>query len=165
MSFAVHNLGSQSKPLPDISPDSPSGQAAEEIENKRPVSFGRAATLLGCVMLGYIGIYLCRKNLSVAVPMIQKAFGATKAQTGIIASYSTVAYAIGKVFFGPVIDRFGGRNCFLLALAGVAIFGGLGAFAISLPMLTLFYSGNRLAGAAGWGSVVKQVPEWFPARR
>ena len=73
-----------------------------------------------------MGVYLCRKNLSVAVPMIQKAFGVTKAQTGDIISYSAAAYAIGKFLFGPIIDRFGGRNCLLLVMAGVAIFGAIG---------------------------------------
>jgi OPA family sugar phosphate sensor protein UhpC-like MFS transporter len=99
------------------------------------------------------------------MPMIQKDFGVTKAQTGVIASYSTIAYAVGKIIFGPLIDRFGGRICFLLALAGVAVFGGLGASALSLPMLTLCYSANRFSGAAGWGSMVKQVPDWFPPKR
>jgi OPA family glycerol-3-phosphate transporter-like MFS transporter len=130
-----------------------------------PVPSGRGPVYLGCVMLGYIGIYLCRKNLSVALPAIQKHFSATNAQIGLIASYSTAAYTIGKRLFGPVIDRFGGRICFLLGLAGVALFGGLGAFAVSTSMLALLYSANRFAGATGWGSMAKQVPDWFPAQR
>ncbi|MGO8701930.1 MAG: MFS transporter [Limisphaerales bacterium] len=120
--------------------------------------------MLGCVIIGYMGVYLCRKNLSVAVPMIQKAFGVTKAQTGDIISYSAAAYAIGKFLFGPIIDKFGGRNCLLLVMAGVAIFGALGAFAGSVPMLALCYSANRFCGSGGWGSIVKQTPQWFPQR-
>jgi sugar phosphate permease len=111
-----------------------------------------------------MGVYLCRKNLSVAVPMIQKAFGVTKAQTGDIISYSAAAYAIGKFLFGPIIDRFGGRNCLLLVMAGVAIFGAFGSFAGSVPMLALWYSANRFCGSGGWGSLVKQTPQWFPHR-
>lgn len=118
-----------------------------------------------CVVLAYIGVYLCRKNLSVAVPMIQTAFGVNKAQTGMIISYSAAAYAIGKLVFGPMIDRYGGRICLLAVLAGVAVFGGLGAFAVSLPMLAGLYTANRFCGSAGWGSIMKQTPRWFPARR
>jgi len=44
----------------------------------------------------------------------------------------------------------------------VALFGALGAFSPSLAALTFFYSVNRLAGSAGWGAMVKIVPEWFP---
>jgi MFS transporter, OPA family, glycerol-3-phosphate transporter len=111
-----------------------------------------------------MGIYLCRKNLSVAIPMIQKAFGVNKAQTGYIISYSTAAYAIGKFIFGPIIDRVGGRVCLLLVMAGVAVFGGLGAFAGSIPMLVACYTANRFCGSAGWGATVKLTPLWFPRR-
>jgi len=37
----------------------------------------------------------------------------------------------------------------------------MGGLVHSLPMLTLVYSLNRLAGSAGWGGMVKQVPGWF----
>jgi MFS transporter, OPA family, glycerol-3-phosphate transporter len=138
----------------------PSGNKVE----KWPLPPLRSCLLLGCVVLGYMGVYLCRKNLSVAVPMIQKAFGVNKAQTGDIISYSAAAYALGKFLFGPIIDKFGGRICLLLAMAGVAVFGGLGAFAGSIPMLALCYSANRFCGSAGWGAIVKQTPRWFPER-
>ena len=111
-----------------------------------------------------MGVYLCRKNLSVAIPMIQKSFGASKAQIGDIISYSAAAYAVGKFIFGPVIDKFGGRLCLLLVMAGVALFGGLGGFAGSIPMLVVCYSANRFCGSAGWGAIVKLTPAWFPKR-
>jgi sugar phosphate permease len=130
-----------------------------------PYSSLRAASLLGVLVCGYIGVYLCRKNMSVAVPLIQKAFGVNKATTGVIASVSTMAYMAGKIIFGPLIDRWGGRVCLLLSLSGVALFGGLGGLATSVPMLTIFYTANRFSGSAGWGSMVKQVPDWFPTRR
>jgi OPA family glycerol-3-phosphate transporter-like MFS transporter len=138
----------------------PSGNKGE----KWPVPPGRSCFLLASVVVGYMGIYLCRKNLSVAIPMIQKAFGVNKARTGDIISYSAVAYAGGKFLFGPIVDKFGGRICLLLAMAGVAVFGGLGAFAGSIPMLALCYSANRFCGSAGWGAIVKQTPRWFPQR-
>ena len=124
----------------------------------------RAWVLLGILVLGYIGIYLCRKNFAVANPLIREAFGLTKEQIGMVASYSTIAYMIGKFAFGPFIDRIGGRISFLLALLAVAVFGAFGGLVSTLPMLTLVYSLNRLAGSAGWGGMVKLVPDWFPGR-
>lgn len=111
-----------------------------------------------------MGVYLCRKNVSVAIPMIQKAFGVNKAETGDIISFSAAAYAIGKFLFGPIIDKLGGRICLLLVMAGVALFGGLSAFAGSIPVLVLCYSANRFCGSAGWGAIVKLTPRWFPQR-
>jgi len=124
----------------------------------------RAWTFLGSLVIGYIGIYLCRKNFAVAVPAIRQAFGLSKEQIGEVASYSTLAYVVGKFVFGPLIDRVGGRLAFLLALSGVAVFGAVGGLVNSLPLLVCVYSLNRLAGAAGWGGMVKQVPDWFSER-
>lgn len=121
----------------------------------------RSWALLAVLVLGYIGIYICRKNFSVAVPLIRKEFGLTKEDIGNIASWSTAAYTIGKFVFGPLIDRVGGRISFLAALVFVAIFGALGGWVNSLMPLLVVYSLNRLAGSAGWGGMVKQVPGWF----
>ena len=129
------------------------------------IATSRAALQLGCVMLGYIGVYLCRKNFAVAVPLLQSAFDTDKAHVGAIESYATISYACGKLFWGPnIIDRFGGRLCFFLLLTGVAVFGGLSAFAVTLPMLGICYMVNRFFGSGGWESMVKMVPDWFPAR-
>src|SRR5208337_2734278 len=75
----------------------------------------RAALQLACIILGYIGVYLCRKNFSVAVPSLQTAFATDKAHIGAIDSYATIAYVLGKLFWGPnIVDRFGGRICFFV---------------------------------------------------
>jgi OPA family glycerol-3-phosphate transporter-like MFS transporter len=152
---------SPEEPLPPGSSDPPrSGNMGEDW----PLPPWRSFQLLAFVIVSYMGVYLCRKNLSVAIPMIQKAFGVNKAETGDIISYSAAAYALGKFLFGPIVDRFGGRICLLLVMAGVALFGGLGAFSGSIPMLVLCYSFNRFCGSAGWGSIVKLTPAWFPRR-
>jgi sugar phosphate permease len=144
------------------STDATTSPAAATAAGSPPLA--RAWVYLGALIVGYIGIYLCRRNFSVAIPMLQEYFNASRAEIGTIASVSTAAYAAGKFIFGPLIDRYGGRGSFLLALCGVACFGALGAFATSVLLLTVFYSGNRLAGSAGWGGMVKLVPDWFPPR-
>ena len=126
---------------------------------------GRQAALrLTALIFGYVGIYLCRKNLAVALPLIRQDFGVSKAAVGSIESYATLAYAFGKLAWGPSVDHWGGKLCFLLAMAGVALFSGLGIFATSVLMIALLYTANRFCGAGGWASMVKQVPDWFPDR-
>ena len=123
-----------------------------------------AWSYLYVLVFGYIGVYLCRKNLSVAVPLIREAFHATKEQVGRVASAGTLAYALGKMTLGPVIDRLGGRLCFVFSLAFVGLFGVLGGFSSSLTALACIYALNRFSGAAAWGSMVKQTPAWFSAK-
>ena len=125
------------------------------------VSRLRAHSYVACLVLGYIGIYLCRKNFSVAIPLLQEDLGVSKAQLGMVTSVSTIAYMVGKVFWGPIVDTLGGRNGFLGSMILVAVFGAFGAFVPSILLLTIVYSANRLAGAAGWMSMVKLVPEWY----
>ena len=132
-----------------------------EPEQKALPSATRAYVYLGTLVAAYIGIYLCRKNLSVAVPMLEKVWGINKAQVGAISSVSTVTYAAGKFLFGPVTDRIGGRASLLMSMTLVAVFGLAGGLAPSLAALTVVYSLNRLCGAASWGAMLKQVPDWF----
>jgi sugar phosphate permease len=140
------------------------GDDAEDHEGDRAIE-ARGWRVVFVLALGYVGIYLCRKNLSVAVPLLQRAFGATKAEVGTIASVGTVAYAAGKIIHGALVDRVGGRRGFLAAIVAVALFGAASALAPGLTWLTVLYGVNRFAGAAGWGAMVKIVPSWFSSAR
>jgi OPA family glycerol-3-phosphate transporter-like MFS transporter len=160
LTYNLNNLA------PASAPASGSGAPREPAPVARhALAPSRAALQLACIILGYIGVYLCRKNFAVAVPLLQTAFSTDKAHIGAIDSYATMAYMLGKLFWGPnIVDRVGGRICFFVILTGVAVFCGASAFAVTLPMLGIFYTANRFFGAGGWGSMVKLVPGWFPAR-
>jgi len=119
-------------------------------------------TTLGALFLGYVGIYLCRKNFSVANPMLQEVFHASKSYVGTIATAGLITYAAGKILLGPLTDRIGGRTAFLLAIAGVMLFGGIGGFAPGIAALIVLYGINRFFGAGGWMSMMKIVPTWYP---
>jgi len=124
----------------------------------------RSWLLLATLVAGYVGVYLCRKNFSVAVPLLRSEFHATKEEVGRVASAGTLAYALGKMFLCPMVDKVGGRIGFLCAIGGVTLFGALGAFAPSLGALALIYALNRFCAAASWASMIKQTPPWFGPR-
>ncbi len=126
----------------------------------REPSLSPRTGVLAALFLGYIGIYLCRKNLPVAVPLLQDAFHANKEQVGWLLSFSTLAYLAGKLT-GPFTDRIGGRRGFLLSLFGVALFSAAGVLAPGLFLLTVVYSLSRFFGAIGWGAMMKLVPTWY----
>jgi len=93
----------------------------------------------------------------------QTAFGVNKAQTGVIISYSAAAYAIGKFIFGPVIEGWAGKfaSWEFGGCHRVWRFGGVCHLAADAGGC---YTMNRFCGSAGWGSIIKQTPRWFPAR-
>jgi len=117
------------------------------------------------LVAAYIGIYLCRKNVSVAVPILQQQWGLTKEAVGLVASVGTVVYAAGKFFWGPITDKVGGRPMLFSSMAGVALFGFASALSPGLLALVILHSLNRLFGAACWGAMIKVVPNWFTEKR
>ena len=124
----------------------------------------RSWVLLSTLILGYVGVYLCRKNFSVAVPLLRAEFHSTKEAIGWVASVGTFTYACGKMVLCPLADRFGGRRCFLGSLVLVAAFGMASGFAPSIAVLALLYGLNRFSAAPAWASMIKQIPPWFGPR-
>lgn len=120
---------------------------------------------LATLFTGYVALYLARKNLSVAMPLLQEAFGVTKEAVGAIASAGTLAYAFGKVGAGPIVDRLGGRTGFLLSLIAVALCTAASGLPLPLAMIGVAYAANRVFGAATWGAMLKLVPSWFSGPR
>jgi OPA family glycerol-3-phosphate transporter-like MFS transporter len=125
------------------------------------------ALTLGLLALGYSGYYLCRSNLSVALPIITDELAArgmdrdlARLKLGMIATAGTLAYAIGKPLAGGLADYFGGRRNFLAGMAGAV--GCTLAFAAggSLPVFLTAWSGNRLAQSLGWAGLVKVASRW-----
>lgn len=84
-------------------------------------------------LIGYIGYYLCRKNLSAAFPLMEEVFGYTNSQLGLIAFYSELAYAAGKFINGPLADKLGGKKIFLTGMVGAMVCNIAFSFGESLP--------------------------------
>jgi len=121
----------------------------------------RAYGYLLTLVAAYVGIYICRKNMSVAVPILQSSWGLDKQQVGLIGSVSTIAYASGKFLFGPITDALGGRKALAGSMVLTAVFGAACALAPSVLALMILYSASRLCGSASWGAMLKLLPEWF----
>jgi sugar phosphate permease len=125
-------------------------------------------TTIGLLILGYAGYYLCRSDLSVALPLIINEMAArgvgadvVKIRFGWIASLGVLAYAIGKFPSGAIADFQGGRRNFLAGMAGSVIFTVLFALGGGVPLFTLAWIGNRLVQSLGWAGVVKISSKWF----
>lgn len=108
--------------------------------------------------------YIDRQVLGVLAPSLGHALGWTQVDYAHIAAAFQVAYAIGLVFAGTVIDRLGTRIGYALAIA----VWGLAAASHSLARTVLEFAAARFAlglGEAGnFPAAVKTVAEWFPQR-
>ncbi|MEX0676408.1 MAG: MFS transporter [Pirellulales bacterium] len=120
------------------------------------------------MVVGYSGIYLCRSNFSVALPLIERSlvdsgYDGTSARLwmGRIVTLGVLAYAIGKFITGSLADFLGGRRNVLVGMLGSVLFTILFATGGALPLFTLAWVGNRAVQSLCWTGMVKITGRWF----
>ncbi|MBN2194793.1 MAG: MFS transporter [Polyangiaceae bacterium] len=108
--------------------------------------------------------YLDRSVLGVLAPTLRAELGWTDQEYGYISAAFTLAYALGFLFAGWLIDRLGTRfgytiylSFWSLAAAGHALARGVVGFGFARFALGLGESGN-------FPAAIKTVAEWFPKR-
>ena len=108
--------------------------------------------------------YIDRQVLGILAPTLQTEIGWNESQYGAIVSWFTLAYAIGYLGAGRLMDRIGTRLGFSLSV----IVWSLSAMAHSLARSVAGFSIARFAlgiGESGnFPASIKTVAEWFPAR-
>jgi len=108
--------------------------------------------------------YIDRQVLGVLAPSLGHTLGWTEVDYGYIVTSFQVAYALGLVFAGAVIDRLGTRIGYALAIG----IWGLAAASHALARTVVAFAAARFAlglGEAGnFPAAVKTVAEWFPRR-
>lgn len=134
--------------------------AEARVERVGSVRWRICALLFWATTLNYID----RQVLGVLAPSLGHALGWTQVDYGYIVTSFQVAYAIGLMFSGAVIDRLGTRLGYALAI-GV---WGLAAASHALARTVIAFAAARFAlglGEAGnFPAAVKTVAEWFPRR-
>jgi MFS transporter, OPA family, glycerol-3-phosphate transporter len=117
------------------------------------------------MLIGYMGYYLCRGNLSAAFPLLSDTFGYTNSELGLLAFYSELAYAAGKFINGPLGDKVGGRPIFLLGMAGAVVFNLLFSLGSSLTYFVVVWCLCRYFLSMGWGGLTKTLGAWYEPER
>lgn len=117
------------------------------------------------MLIGYMGYYVGRGNLPIALPLLNQEFGYTNEDLGIILTASELAYAIGKFTTGPLADRIGGKRIFLVGLAGAILFNLIFPLFSSLMMFTLVWCLCRFFLSMGWSGIIKTIGEWYEPER
>jgi len=108
--------------------------------------------------------YLDRNILGVLAPTLQKEIGWSSIEYGYITMFFQGAYALGMVFFGWFIDKYGTKIGYSLSMAAwslAAMGHGLAhtvfGFGVARFFLGLSESGN-------FPAAIKTTAEWFPKK-
>jgi ACS family hexuronate transporter-like MFS transporter len=138
-------------------------EAAAAAEAAAPVGRYRwriCGLLLAATTINYID----RQVLGVLAPELQKTFAWSEVDYSYIVTCFQMAYAIGLVTAGAVIDRLGTRLGYALAISiwslaamSHALVGSVMGFAMARFALGLGEAGN-------FPAALKTVAEWFPRR-
>jgi OPA family glycerol-3-phosphate transporter-like MFS transporter len=120
----------------------------------------RLSTFFVC-LFGYVGYYICRKNLSAALPLISAEFGYSNSELGLIALYSELSYAAGKFINGPLGDKIGGRKIFLIGMLGAIGCNLLFSLGYDLIYFIIIWCVCRYFLSMGWGGLVKMIGNWY----
>ena len=108
--------------------------------------------------------YIDRQVLGLLAPLLQVKIGWNEVQYGYIGASFLVAYALGLLVMGPLIDRIGTRPGYTLAI---------GIWSVSAMAHALVHSAfgfGIVRFALGFGesgnfpSAIKTVAEWFPRK-
>lgn len=114
--------------------------------------------------LTYGGFYLCRKNLSVILPLMERDLGYSNLQVANVIFAYSLSYALGQFVCGVLSDRFGPRLIVGIGVFIAATANALLGFQTSLLALSVLACLNGAGQSTGWSGLVKNMACWFGRR-
>jgi MFS transporter, OPA family, sugar phosphate sensor protein UhpC len=115
--------------------------------------------------IAYAGFYLCRKNFSVVMPVLDHHASMGKLSFANIISIYSLMYALWQPIFGMLSDRFGPRIVVVSGMC-IAVAANIAmAFYSSTSAIFLLMLINGIGQAAGWPALVEMMANWFPKER
>jgi OPA family glycerol-3-phosphate transporter-like MFS transporter/OPA family sugar phosphate sensor protein UhpC-like MFS transporter len=112
-------------------------------------------------LVGYALFYFVRKNLAVAMPVMEKQLGITKTDLGLVLTLHGVIYGVSKFINGFIGDRVNARwfmalGLFCSAMLNIAF--GLSSGALALGM---FWVLNGWVQGMGFPPCARLLTHWF----
>ncbi|MBT2605818.1 MFS transporter [Bacillus sp. ISL-53] len=141
-------------------------EARMETKQEKPLNFGRKFrwTVVIWLLIGGIINYLDRANLSIAAPEMMKELGLSVTEIGLLGTFFSWSYALMQLPSGWLIDRFGTKKVYTIALiwwSGATILTG------AVHKMGSFIAARILLGvgeAPCFPTMAKITSYWFPKK-
>lgn len=129
--------------------------------------------------IAYVAFYLCKKNMSVAMPVMGTSLGYSNTELGLLGSTLYFTYAIGKFVNGILADRSNVRTflptaLIISAIANIAFvissifitpgkfsFFGLPSATVLIWVLAFFWGFNGWFQSMGFPAIAKSLTYWY----
>ncbi|WP_425826014.1 MFS transporter [Streptomyces fractus] len=121
-------------------------------------------TIVGFSALGLTIAYLDRAAISVAMPFMSKEFHISSAVQGVLLSAFFWTYALFQLPSGWLLDRFGPKVIYPIAVGWWSVWTALTAFSQGVGSVIVFRLGLGIGEAPVQPANVKVVSQWFPRR-
>lgn len=138
---------------------------AKEQENTKNVELSHwRKRIFISLWVTYGTFYLCRVNMSIALPGIMGEFDYSKTAMGAVLTALFAAYAFGQFVNGQLGDKFGGRRFITVGLVMTAVLNIAFGFTSGLAAMILIWGLNGYFQSMGWAPTVKTLANWFPPK-
>jgi sugar phosphate permease len=120
-------------------------------------------TMLACMYSGYGAMMISRQMVTILSPamLADKSLGLNVQMTGDILAFGTLGAMAGKLIWGPLADKIGGRLTFLIGIVLTALL--VTAFGLSQNVLAFTVCAALLycTKSSGWPGMTKLVGAWY----
>lgn len=106
--------------------------------------------------------YIDRQSFAIAERSLSKEFNFSPQEYGTIAGRFLLAYALGQILTGWLVDRFGARKSFSVAIVGWSLFNMAHAMGRGVLSFSFLRFGLGLFEAANYPAALKAIASWFP---
>jgi ACS family hexuronate transporter-like MFS transporter len=120
--------------------------------------------ICGLLFFGVTKNYMDRQVLGVLKGPLQREFGWNEIDYGNLVFAFQAAYALGMIFVGRLIDRFGTRIGYAIAMVFWSLASMGHAIAFSLPSFVAARAALGFGEAGVFPASIKCVAEWFPRK-
>jgi ACS family hexuronate transporter-like MFS transporter len=145
-----------------LTPALADGAAAD---SRLAVPVGRYRWLIcGLLFVITVNNYMDRQMLSIAAPAIAAEYRFTNSEIAAIANAFLLAYTVGQLFAGPLVDRIGARRGMTLAVLLWSAMSLLVTLSRSVAQFSVMRFLLGLAESVNYPAGVKVCAEWFPPK-
>ncbi|NMY88588.1 MFS transporter [Pseudomonas oryzihabitans] len=120
--------------------------------------------VLAVIVVVYMLAAADRANIGIALPYIQKEFGATNAEVGLLVSAFFLFYSLGQIPAGFLLSKVSVRVVAPAAIGLTSLVTLLIGTSHSIGMLKIYRSALGVAEAALPLSMLSTINRWFPPR-
>src|SRR5712671_5477033 len=139
-------------------------QSTDPIEVAKQYRFWQKRVLLTSI-IGYASFYFVRKNLSIAMPVMQTSLGFKKTQLGLFLTLHGLLYGVSKFANGFLGDRANARAFMAFGLGASALMNVLFGFNSAVITLGLIWMANGWFQGMGFPPCARLLTNWFSPKQ